>query len=57
MQINQSVDNKVKIPGIGSAIVLFVVAALGQFDVAVSPELASASTGLLAFIIGWFSTR
>jgi len=52
-----TIDNKVKRPGIASAVMLFVVAVLGQWNVEVSPELATASTGLLAFIVGWFSTR
>ncbi len=51
------IDNKVGRPGIASALILFIVAALGQFDVSISPELASASTGLLAFIVGWWVAR
>ena len=50
-------DNKVKKPGIASFLVLLVVGILGQFGIEVSPEVATAATGLLAFVVGYFVNR
>ena len=48
------IENKVKKPGIASFLVLLIVGFLGQFGIEISAEVATAATGLLAFVVGYF---